>query len=208
MSAARAGAAATLLANGRVLVTGGCSGAAGGPALASAELYDSHSRTFIPIHPMKSARAGHTATVLASGRVLIVGGTNGPKDYPHLAELFDPQTNTFQEGIPGYTARTGHTATLLNDGRVLVAGGAGLSGVLASAFLYNPQTNTIAVVPGPKPGLAALNSMTAARTGHTATLLSDGRVLLVGGTNGSAALATAEIYDPATNKFTLTGSMA
>ena len=208
MSAARAGGAATLLDNGRILVTGGCSGAAGGPAIASAELYDPHSRAFIPIHAMNSARAGHTATVLNNGRVLIVGGTNGPKDYPHLAELFDPQTNTFQQGIPGYTARAGHTATLLNDGRVLVAGGAGLSGVLASAFLYDPKTNTIAVVPGSKSGLAALNSMTVARTGHTATLLSDGRVLLVGGTDGSATLATAEVYDPATNKFTATGSMA
>ena len=84
----------------------------------------------------------------------------------------------------------------------LVAGGQNSSGYLATAELYNPTTGTS----------ASASSMTAARNGHTATLLNSGMVLLAGGENGSPTnpsyLATAELYNPATGTFTATGSMA
>ena len=98
-----------------------------------------------------------------------------------------------------------HTATLLPDGKVLVAGGTGFSGgrvnFLDSAELYEPVT-------GKWKGTGRLN---VPRTGHTATLLKDGRVLIVGGVDGrnsgGSSLDGAELYDPVTGTWSITGSV-
>ncbi len=105
------------------------------------------------------------------------------------------------------TVRTGHTATLLTNGTVLIAGGyATLAGwpVWASAEIFDPVGTTF----------TATGSMASPRSGHTATLLPDGQVLIVGGyadlTSGTftVPLASAELYDPSAGSFTATGSMA
>src|SRR5207245_4848835 len=107
---------------------------------------------------------------------------------------YDPEVGTFSV-LPHrlVTPRWDHTATLLPDGRILLTGGRNDAGVLASAEIFDPTTETITALTG------AL--MTTPRAGHTATLLPDGRVLILGGDSGSGALATAEVFTPATNSF-------
>src|SRR5262249_22796786 len=100
MRSPRAGHTATLLIDGRVLVTGG-SQSPGAPATNSVELYDPGNGAFGPVGSMAIARIGHTATRLLDGRVLILGGTSlGAPE----AELFDPRTNTFSALSPPLNA--------------------------------------------------------------------------------------------------------
>ncbi len=98
--------------------------------------------------------------------------------------------------------RAAHTATQLSDGKVLIAGGfreEGTSEVsIASAEIYDPETNTF----------TPTGDMQAARSGHTATLLPDGQVLLVGGWEPGRRTATAELFDPQTGRFSYTASLA
>ena len=142
LSDARGWHAATLLADGRVLITGGQSTA--GEQLASAELFDPRTGTFTPTGPMVVARQYHTATLLTDGRVLVAGGG---VDYTNLnflasAETFDPTTGVFTATGSMADARTYHGASLLPDGRVLVTGGYGALAPLASAELYDPKAGT------------------------------------------------------------------
>jgi len=120
----------------------------------------------------------------------------------NTAELFNPDKGSFSMTGNMSFPRGGHTATLLMDGKVLVAGGGdqGVGGTgSASAELYDPGAGTF----------SQTGSMAVARFRHTATLLPDGRVLIVGGVPADSAIptSTAEIYDPATGSFTLTGAM-
>jgi large repetitive protein len=142
-------------------------------------------------------RAGHTATLLPNGKVLLVGGS--PSWPPTAAvatsaELYDPATNTFSAtGSMAFARRGGHAATLLSDGRVLVTGGDDVNVQSApgrvEAEIYDPNTGRFAPT-GP---------MTMARTSQAAVLLSNGKVLVAGGQN--LAGNTAELYDPVTGTF-------
>ena len=198
LAIARAAHTATLLNGGKVLVTGGNDSA--GHALASAELYDPVTGMFATANPMTEARSGHSATLLANaalpkfGEVLILGSVDD------TAELYDPAAGSFAATGKMVAARRAPTATLLNTGKVLVVGGNTTAGDLR-AELYDSATGTF----------AATGSLSTFRAGHTATLLLDGRVLIAGGvsslTSTCCALATAEIYDPASGTFSTTGSM-
>ena len=146
-------------------------------------------------------RAYHTATLLSDGKVLVAGGA-APRaifPYPGLAsaELYDPATGNWTFTGHLNDARLLHTATLLLNGKVLVAGGwpdHTHRGVLSGAELYDPATGNWTRTIG----------MNVPRTTHTATLLFDGRVLVVGAPRGSPN--SAELYDPATENWSFTGS--
>jgi hypothetical protein len=99
------------------------------------------------------------------------------------------------------SARLANTATLLSDGRVLIAGGGRnceiLCEALASAELYDPRSGTF----------SPTGSLGTARIGHSATLLSDGEVLIAGGGNYTPVLASAKVFSPKTGTFSTAGSM-
>jgi N-acetylneuraminic acid mutarotase len=149
---------------------------------------------------MSVARAGHSATLLPDGKVLITGGYNG--NYLSSTEIFNPQTQTFSAGPIMNSPRSGHTTTFLNNGKILFAGGVGVGwSFLESAELYNTQTKTF----------SPTGSMTTARESHTATLLKNGTVLITGGHKGRRTdikiYSSAEIFDPISEKFRLIGNM-
>jgi hypothetical protein len=199
MGTARAFFTSTLLSDGRILAAGGGPAQFGhpGPDLATAELYDPKSGTFTPTGSMSTTREDHSATLLRDGRVLIAGGNDTADHAVASAELYDPKTGKFSATGSMATARGYHTATLLADGRVLIAGGAAAAWTVtdgtASAEVYDPKTGTF----------SPTGSMRDARAFHTATLLTDGRVLVAGG----GGLASAEIYDPKAGTFSPTRTM-
>lgn len=148
---------------------------------------------------LPAIRGSTVAVVLADGRALVTGGGTGAVAVA-ATELYDPAAGTWKEISPLNQARRGHQAVVLDDGTVLVVGGVAAGRPLASAEVYDPALEA----------WAATGPMATARVGHTLTLLAGGRVLAAGGTslergdgNGQSivAVATTEVYDPATGKW-------
>jgi N-acetylneuraminic acid mutarotase len=189
MDSTREDHAATVLNDGRVLVAGGYTGGYNGDTLASVEVYDPDTETFTLADDLQQARRNHTATTLADGRVLVVGGSDGAAAL-RSAELRDPDTGTWTLATNLRTRRSNHTATLLADGTVLVVGGFDGNQSLTSAEVYDPAANT----------WSSTGTLTFAHSNHTATLLKSGKVLVASGGN-------AEVYNPATRTFARAGAL-
>jgi N-acetylneuraminic acid mutarotase len=186
MRVARSRHTATLLPDGRVLVAGGfdIQGAMDANVESmgrgTPEVFDPSSGRWSRTGSMAFPRAGHTATLLTDGRLLVAGG-DAVTDGGPTAELYDPATGRWTATGSMADPRRDHAATLLPDGRVLVTGGFAGSGYTVDQPCAGPHEPCSAEVYDPATGRwTATGSMHADRVGHTATLLPDGTVLVVG----------------------------
>jgi N-acetylneuraminic acid mutarotase len=171
------------------------------PAMLSdaTRIYTAFEPTWSNTGDLNFARYLHTATLLANGKVLIVGGLGNSFGDTNKAELYDPATGLWSNTGDLNFARREHTATLLANGKVLVAGGGPLD-TQNKAELYDPAT-----------GLwSNTGDLNFARYDHTATLLPNGKVLVAGGFFGGlnpGVLNKAELYDPASGSWSNTGDL-
>lgn len=230
MGQIRSGHTATLMPDGRVLVTGGGTN--------HGELYSPVTRVWTPTTAYQQpSRSGNTATLLRDGTVLIAGGLTGsqwaygeifslPRGHwaltaappqritsgatavlgdgrvlllehaSNAAFVYSPASGTWSPtGAPAIAG--GGSFTLLADGRLLKIGASSLPNS-GTTEIYDPSAGT----------WQTTGSLHTARSGHTATLLRDGRVLVAGGQGtNQGGLASAELYDPSTGTWSPTGSL-
>ena len=211
---------ATRLLDGKVLIAGGAFNGINN----SAEIYDPSTGTWSVTGNMNMRRIRHSATLLRNGKVLITGGFDTfpgevgslPVTATNATELYDPATGTWSLTGNMNWPRAWHTATMLQNGKVLVVGGQTLGGYvfwntpLNTAELYDPESGTWSVTGNLTTGQG--------HAAHTATLLENGKVLVVGGTDQfydpftvdeeyGGGLASAELYDPSTGSWTVTGAI-
>ncbi|HKY26732.1 MAG TPA: RHS repeat-associated core domain-containing protein [Pyrinomonadaceae bacterium] len=190
-----AGQAATLLPDGRWLLTGG--EGEHGPT-ATALIKDPRTGETTQLSErLKQARAWHTATLLPDGTVLIFGGVGAAGKIVEKAEGYNPDTRKFRF-LPttGLTSRANHSATLLTEGQVLVAGGSSNEKrALASAELWDPKSNATTFLP---------TELQIPRLKHAATLLPNGDVLFRGGiSEAGTELNDSEQFDLEALRFVL-----
>ncbi|MBI3723833.1 hypothetical protein HY251_07770 [bacterium] len=206
LSLVRSGFAGALLSSGRVLTAGGAD--SNGNPLGTAEYFSKVSGLTRPVPSgLVVPRLDPALAPAPGGGAIVAGGlAQGGVPTPSI-ELYDPgagQDGGFAVVLTSTLAAVRlPTATALADGRVLFAGGADANGnAVSTAFLVDSVART--VVP-------TVTNLSFARVGHRATRLSNGKVLLSGGEsvlgNAGSALATCEVFDPATLAFTLTGTM-
>jgi hypothetical protein len=180
----RASGTATLLADGRVLLTGGYPGE-GHPPQNTAEVYDPAAGRFEPVAAMTTARAEQTATLTPDGRVLIAGGRNADGQALRSTEWFDPDTDTFTPGLPLDVARTAHAAVLVGDHVVLIGGLVSDRATASTSVLTDSGWRA-----GPR--------LATPRVKLGAVALDDRHVLVVGGshsTEGRDRLRTSEVVN-------------
>ena len=229
MTIARASHTATLLEDGRVLLTGGVNASHGYAGSAgTAELYDPSTGKFSAAGNMTTNRAGHTATLLSDGRVLINGDYTGQPS----SELYDPATGRFTPTGSTVDVRGTQSSNLLSNGKVLLTG-------VPSAELYDPVSGTFTRIANMDHGTGAVvlkndkvvivggsdvslydvtaNSLTLLASlpaspiyDQTATLLANGKVLIAGGDSnryGESTIADAMLYDPRKETVDATGRL-
>lgn len=199
MSVARSDHRASLLPDGRVVVSG----------MTSWQIFDPNTSTWSANFSMEEGRIAHAAIVLADfagagqHRVLLIAGAGSA---PDTLELLDPDTGTstsmlsmLDEGVDDLAA------SLLDDGRVLIVGGQSMitGNTLNFTYLYDPQTDVIS--PGP-----VLPNRAGGIADHQ--LVEMGRYIAVfGGEEEQAGADTelnyAAVFDRATESWTWNGAM-
>jgi len=189
---------AVLLTDGRVLVAGGVNSDG---ILSSAEVYNPSQGTWTITGSLTVRRYSPGAILLTSGKALVFGGWGGPGKPLSSAEIYNPDTGTWSPtgsmNYPRGSYWLSSEVVILPDGRVLVEGGYNGSSIVSSAEIYSPNTGTWSLT----------GSMNSARTMHTATLLNNGKVLVVGG-YAAGTLVSCEIFDPSTGTWSYTGAMS
>ncbi|MEW5975999.1 MAG: kelch repeat-containing protein [Acidobacteriota bacterium] len=156
------------------------------------------SGTWAPTGSMMEMRAGASCARLQDGRILVTGGegSSGPSV---TAELFHSD-GSYSSAVPMDVPRRNHISVVLADGRVLVAGGTTTGGgVTNAAEIYDPASGLWASVTG---------GMVEARSGHTASALPNGQVLIAGGQSGSVVSATLELFDTTSGSFRFVGLLS
>jgi N-acetylneuraminic acid mutarotase len=203
MTSARQGHTASVLSNNTIVVVGGAFFL---DSSISAELYNPLTDTWTTSEGRTNINRliTHTASVLVNGTVLVIGFDFFRTAF--VVDLYHPLTNSWTPVRTMKHLRYLHTASVLRDGRVLIAGGSGEDiknfGILSSAELYDPLTNT----------WTPTGNMTYPRVFHTASVLPNGNVLVAGGMNihvesNVTFILSAELYDPVTGNWTLTGNI-
>jgi hypothetical protein len=192
--------AATLLADGRVLVSGGAIQSPQTQTTNTAEIYDPATGSFSLTTPMMYNHACQQALLLNSGQVLVAGGSDANGTGDNHPELFNPQTASFSsaglmQGIGGENTCAGQAAAVLTDGKVLLVSESG------TAQAYDPTTQTFTPTVGGVDG--AYNDGL-----PTATLVADGTVLVAGGYSDSGIIKIASTFDEASGLFTRSGNMS
>ncbi|HEY2475585.1 MAG TPA: kelch repeat-containing protein [Candidatus Cybelea sp.] len=216
MMTPRANHTATLLSDGRVLVAGGLSSDSSG-GIVGAELYDPSSGKWSLTGSMSTPRESQSATLLATGDVLVSGGIVDIFDGPTgSAEVYHPKTGKWTAAGRMMTSRSSHISVTLADGSAIVSGGdygnIAAFNPLAMTDRYDSKTNQWSPVGDMRVARGAVRAV-AGRAYHTATKLADGRVLVAGGFGyitdftQTVILQTAEIFDPSSASWRLTGNM-
>lgn len=203
MSTVRGTPTAIVLADGTVLVIGGASSAA-------SDLYNPVSNNWTTVGPMSTPRNSQAGTLLANGSVLVAGGQDENGNTLASAEIYNPTTQAWTLTGSMTTPRYLHSASLLPNGDVLVAGGwpstccSGSQTPLTSSEIWNPTTGT----------WTAIGNMANPHADQTATVFSNGNVLIAGGQNYAQGSlqeveesAATELYEYATGTWASVGSM-
>ncbi len=180
LPSARVNHTLTTLTDGRVLLTGGCSGTGLPCTSQGGTVYDPVLNTWTPTGPMQINRSLARATLLDSGKVLVSGGLDTNGFQTSAAEVYDPATNTWSPAAPMPDVHYDHLSALLPSGQVLVAGGS-----TASSQTYNPVT-----------GLwVSVGNLSSTRSNPGVVVLANGSVLTAGGRDSSSnPLASAELF--------------